>query len=85
MKIYRVKLTRRALAAYQALELGERQFVYDLIEDFKIGRKLEGDYAEGTHFFRPTLVKLVSNSAVTYSVDHDAEAVRIVKIDPADR
>ena len=48
MNLYRIELSPDAAESFRRLGLLERQAVWDLLEDFRVGRIPEEDYGEMT-------------------------------------
>ncbi|MFT5470159.1 MAG: hypothetical protein ACI8UO_005283 [Verrucomicrobiales bacterium] len=85
MEIYRLGISADAAETYRKMDLFERQFVYDLFENFKIGRALEGDYADEPEQDSPRRGVIVSNWAISFVVDRELKTVWVTSIYPADR
>ena len=84
MEEYVVQLRPEAAESFRRLELFERQEIWDLLEDFRIGRIAEEDYGEVTEEGVLQSVIIVSRTAVSFSVDRESRVVRIVSIENAD-
>lgn len=85
MDEFEIQLRPQAAESFRRLELFERQEIWDLLEDFRIGRIAEEDYGEVTEDGRFQSVIIVSQTAVSYSVDRERRVVRIASIEHADR
>ena len=85
MDEYQIRLRPQAAERFRQLELFERQKVWDLLEDFRIGRVAEEDYGEMAEDGSFHSVIIVSRTAVSFSVDRERRVIGIVSIDHADR
>ena len=82
---WQIELSKIAEARYRELELFEKLDVFDQIQRFKIGIGLEGDFEEQPDRGSSYRMTIVSNSAISFVVNHEDRLVRILTIGPADR
>jgi hypothetical protein len=66
MDQFEIQLRPEAAKSFRRLELFERQEIWDLFEDFRIGRVADEDYGEVTEAGQFQSVIIVSHTAVSY-------------------
>ena len=85
MNRFEIRLSAGAARHLRELPLFDRQELWDLLEDFRLGRLLEEDFGEVAEDGRLQSTVIVGSTAIRFLVDRRRRIVFVYDFRPADR